>query len=156
LLIVVCAPAIAVAAGVFIATAAARGGSTAVATAAAAMPDAVALNTRCPPPPLLHCWQAAAADTATTAAKLPPRFPPQDCRIVTKIEYFGTYIRYLPTNPTSPHYDTFPTNPRSYPVGSQIPNDTEFSGIRMFLLKKSLELAMHIECSCLIRLKNHF
>ena len=31
---------------------------------------------------------------------------------VTKIEYFGTYIRYLPTNPTSPHCDTSPTNPR--------------------------------------------
>ncbi len=80
MLIVVCAPAIAVASGVFIATAAARGDSTAVAAAAAAMPDAVALNTRCPPPLPLHCWQAAAADTATTAAKLPLRFPPQDCR----------------------------------------------------------------------------
>ncbi len=40
---------------------------------------------------------------------------------VTKIEYFGTYLRYLSTNPMSPHCDNFPTNPRSYPVGSQIP-----------------------------------
>jgi hypothetical protein len=40
---------------------------------------------------------------------------------VTKIEYFGTYLRYLPTNSTSPHCDNFPANPRSYPVGSQIP-----------------------------------
>jgi hypothetical protein len=43
-LIVVCAPAIAVAAGVFIATAAVRGGITAVAAAAAAMLAAVALS----------------------------------------------------------------------------------------------------------------
>jgi hypothetical protein len=43
LFIVVCAPTIAVAAGVFVSTAAARGGSTAVAAAATAMPAAVAL-----------------------------------------------------------------------------------------------------------------
>jgi hypothetical protein len=44
LLIVVCAPVIAVATGVFITTAAVRGGSTGVAVAAAAMPAAVALS----------------------------------------------------------------------------------------------------------------
>jgi hypothetical protein len=59
LLIVVCAPAIAVTAGVFIATTAARGRRTA---AAAAMPAAVALPTRClPSPPLPRCRRAAAA-----------------------------------------------------------------------------------------------
>ncbi len=54
LLIVVCAPALTVTAGVFIATAAARGGKTA---AAAAMPNVVALPTRCPPlpPPPRRC-----------------------------------------------------------------------------------------------------
>ncbi len=67
---------------------------------------------------------------------------------VTKIEYFGTYLRYLPTNPTSPYCDTFPTNPRSYPVGSQIPHDTKYSRISMFLLRNSLELVMHHTCSC--------
>jgi hypothetical protein len=45
-IIVVCVPAIAVTTGVFIATATARSGRMA---AAAAMPDAVALPTRCPP-----------------------------------------------------------------------------------------------------------
>jgi hypothetical protein len=25
---------------------------------------------------------------------------------VTKLEYFGTYLRYLPTNPMSQHYDS--------------------------------------------------
>ena len=30
---------------------------------------------------------------------------------VTKIRYFGTYIRYLPTNPTSHHCDNIPANP---------------------------------------------
>jgi hypothetical protein len=44
LLIVICAPAIAVATGVFVATAAVRGASTVVAAAAAAMPAAVALS----------------------------------------------------------------------------------------------------------------
>ncbi len=38
------------------------------------------LPTSCTPPSPSHCWQAAAADAATTAAKLPPRFPPRDCR----------------------------------------------------------------------------
>jgi predicted deacylase len=40
-LVVVCAPSIAVAAGVFVATAVARGGSTAVAAAVAAMPASI-------------------------------------------------------------------------------------------------------------------
>jgi hypothetical protein len=31
--------------------------------------------------------------------------------VVTKIRYFGTYIRYLPTNPTSHHCDNIPANP---------------------------------------------
>ena len=30
---------------------------------------------------------------------------------VTKIEYFGTYLRYVPTNPTSRHCDNIPANP---------------------------------------------
>ena len=30
---------------------------------------------------------------------------------VTKIRYFGTYLRYLPTNPTSHHCDNIPANP---------------------------------------------
>ena len=30
---------------------------------------------------------------------------------VTKIGYFGTYLRYLPTNPTSRHCDNIPANP---------------------------------------------
>ncbi len=46
---------------------------------------------------------------------------PRKANTVTKIEYFGTYLRYLPTNPMSPHCDNFPANPRSHPVGSQIP-----------------------------------
>ncbi len=40
--------------------------------------------------PSLHVWQV-------TYPKQPK------WGSVTKIEYFGTYIRYLPTNPTSPH-----------------------------------------------------
>ncbi len=31
--------------------------------------------------------------------------------VVTKIGYFGTYLRYLPTNPTSRHCDNIPANP---------------------------------------------
>jgi hypothetical protein len=76
LLIFVCAPTIAVVASVFIANAAARGGSTAVAAAATATPAAVALPTRYPPPPLTRFRQAA----ADTVAVLPPRFPLRKCR----------------------------------------------------------------------------
>jgi hypothetical protein len=36
-------------------------------------------------------------------------------RHVTKVEYFGTYIGYLPTNPMSHHSDTSPTNPSWIP-----------------------------------------
>jgi hypothetical protein len=31
--------------------------------------------------------------------------------LLTKIGYFGTYLRYLPTNPTSRHCDNIPANP---------------------------------------------
>ena len=31
--------------------------------------------------------------------------------LLTKIGYFGTYLRYLPTNPTSHHCDNIPANP---------------------------------------------
>ena len=34
--------------------------------------------------------------------------PRRDGTSVTKIRYFGTYIRYLPTNPTSHHCDNIP------------------------------------------------
>ncbi len=34
---------------------------------------------------------------------------------VTKIEYFGTYLRYLPTNPTSHRCDNIPANPSWIP-----------------------------------------
>jgi hypothetical protein len=72
-LIVVCAPAIAVTAGVFIATTAARGGRTA---AAAAMPAAITLPTRCLPLPLPPRCRG-----ATAAGKLPlPPPPPRCCR----------------------------------------------------------------------------
>jgi len=69
LLIVVCAPTIAVTAGVFIATAAARGGSMAVAAAATAMPAAVAMPAAAalPPSPRYHraSRRGAGADDAT-------------------------------------------------------------------------------------------
>ncbi len=32
-------------------------------------------------------------------------------RRVTKLGYFGTYLRYLPTSPTSRHCDNIPANP---------------------------------------------
>ena len=35
--------------------------------------------------------------------------------IVTKIGYFGTYLRYLPTNPTSHRCDNIPANPSWIP-----------------------------------------
>ncbi len=124
---------------------------------------------------LIHCWrqhwafassgQARVVRWAEVPRACPDRYPKGSSRHwlgyvwwgaqvaaprhVTKIEYFGTYLRYLPTNPTSPHCDNFPTNPRSYPVGSQIPYDTKYSGISMFLLRNSLELVMHQACSCL-------
>ena len=34
---------------------------------------------------------------------------------VMKIEYFGTYLRYLPTNPTSHRCDNIPANPSWIP-----------------------------------------
>ena len=49
--------------------------------------------------------------------------------------YFGTYFRYLPMSPTSPHCDTFPTNPRSYPVGSQIPKTPNTTELVCFFLE---------------------
>jgi hypothetical protein len=54
---------------------------------------------------------------------------------VTKIGYFGTYIWYLPTNPTSPHCDTFPTNLRSHPVGSKIPKTPNTAELVCFFLE---------------------
>ncbi len=97
-LIVVCAPAIAVAVGVFIATAVARGGSTVVATAAAAMPAAaLPASCRCHrrhprrrvlPPMTPPCCRAARCHRSATALPPPRRraiaatalSPPPCCR----------------------------------------------------------------------------
>ncbi len=68
-MLIVCAPTIAIDAGVFIAIPAERGGRTAVAATEAAMPAGVALSTPCTPPPLLPRYRQAAA--AATAAALP-------------------------------------------------------------------------------------
>ena len=77
-------------------------------------------------------------------------------RMLHLLEYFGTYLGYLPTSPTSPHCGTFPTNPRSIPVGSQKFQNTKYCGISMFHLRNSLELVMHQACSCLTRIKITF
>ena len=77
-MLIVFAPAIAVDAGVFIATVVERGGRTAVVATAAAMPAGVALSTPCPPLlPLPRYQQAAAAATAATlpTVVLPPMMP---------------------------------------------------------------------------------
>ncbi len=67
-MIVVCAPAITIAAGVFVATAVACHGSTAVAATAGAIPAVVTLPTGCSTPPLpLRCRRATAADAAAAA-----------------------------------------------------------------------------------------
>ena len=68
---VVCAPVIAVAVGVFIATTAAHSGSMVVTGIVAVMLAAVMLPLHCPPL-LLHFWQAAAAAAAATAAAMLP------------------------------------------------------------------------------------
>ncbi len=65
------------------------------------------------------CGMVSEITTITRAVDLGPNSVEQAG--VTKIEYFGIYLRYLLTNPTSPHCDNFPANPRSYPVGPQIP-----------------------------------
>ncbi len=81
-------------------------------------------------PPLLPAAAsvvAAATDPVSVAGSFStPPLPPPAIRLsfvadqlpsrsrrwpVTKIGYFGTYIRYLPTNPTSRHCDNIPANP---------------------------------------------
>ena len=97
-------------------------------------------------PRLWHKMTSNVIAATCVASNLPQATKVRECY---KIEYFGTYIRYLPTNPTSPHCDTFPTNPRSIPAGSKKFQDTKNCGISMFLHRNSLELVMHHTCSCL-------
>jgi hypothetical protein len=93
LLVVVCAPAIADAAGVFVATVVARGGSTVVAAAAAAMPASIAAAAALLPQPLLpaltatvllpmtlRCRQAAKLAATATLPRPPPPPPPLPTR----------------------------------------------------------------------------
>jgi hypothetical protein len=64
---------------------------------------------------------------------------------VTYLEYFGTYLEYLPTNPMSQHSDTFPAHPRHSMT-------LLIAGLVLFFLRNSwilLELVMHHNCTCL-------
>ncbi len=53
-------------------------------------------------------WQSGGGgvSTVTVAAVLQRRWQRSGGGGVTKLEYFGTYLRYLPTNPTSQHCDS--------------------------------------------------
>ncbi len=68
--------------------------------------------------------------------------------ISTLVLTYGTYL------PIPRHIIV--TRLQPIPVGSQIPYDTKYSGISMLLLRNSLELVVHLDCSCLKRLKITF
>jgi hypothetical protein len=58
------------------------------------------------PPPRFCLHRCRPSASASASATLPPSCRCRRCCLcVTKLEYFGTYLRYLPTNPTSRHCD---------------------------------------------------
>ncbi len=67
----------------------------------------------------------------------PTKSLPEACGVFLTVMYYSTLVLVssIPTSPTSSHCDTFPTNPRSNTVGSQIPKTPNTMELACFFLE---------------------